>query len=86
MNYVYILHSRQDNKFYIGQTSDLRRRLGEHLSGKVRSTKGRRPLVLCFYEAFVCKEDAERRERYFKTSKGRSTLQLMLRQYLHMPR
>ncbi len=79
MHFTYILLSKKDNNLYIGYTSDLKRRLSEHNKGKVRSTKYRRPLELAFYEAFASKEDAKRRERYFKTSKGRSSLKQIIR-------
>ena len=80
MYYVYVLQSRKDGKRYIGQSDDLRRRISEHENGKLTSTKHRRPIKLIFYEAFSAKEDAIRRERYFKTSKGKSTLDIMLRE------
>ncbi len=79
MFYVYILISLKDKKFYIGYTGDLRRRLKEHNAGKNISTKSRRPLKLMYYEAHLSKADAERRERYFKTTKGKATLKQMLR-------
>jgi len=82
MYYVYVLLSLKDKKFYIGFTNDLKRRLKEHDSGKNISTKSRRPLKLIYYEAHLSKADAERRERYFKTTKGKSTLKQMLRESL----
>lgn len=81
MHYVYVLLC-SDDKFYIGRSSDLRRRLREHQNGEVKSTKGRRPLKLIFYEAFQSPADASRRERYFKTTSGKRALKLMLREYL----
>jgi putative endonuclease len=50
MHYVYVLLSQKDDKFYIGFTSDLERRLKEHNDGKAQSTKSRRPLKLLYYE------------------------------------
>jgi putative endonuclease len=82
MFYVYVLLSLKDEKFYIGFTGDLRRRLKEHNAGKNISTKSRRPLKLTYYEAHLSKADAERRERYFKTTKGKITLKQMLRSSL----
>jgi len=38
----------------------------------------RLPFHLVFYEAFLSKEDAKRREGYFKTNKGKKALKLML--------
>ena len=42
-------------------TSDLNRRLNEHNSGKVKSTKNRRPMKLIYTEEFDSKEDAMKR-------------------------
>jgi len=79
MYYTYVLFSKQDNKFYIGYTADLKRRLSEHNNGKVYSTHRLTMPRVIFYEAFVSQEDARRREQYFKTTKGKKTLRLMLR-------
>ncbi len=80
--YTYVLRSEKDRKFYIGYTSDLKRRLQEHQRGKNVSTAKRLPIELVFYEAFRSQEDARRREDYFKTTKGKTTLRLMLKGYL----
>ena len=82
MYYVYVLISLKDYKFYIGYTNDLKRRMKEHNSGKNISTKPRLPLKLVYYETHLSKADAERREKYFKTTKGKSTLRQMLRESL----
>jgi predicted GIY-YIG superfamily endonuclease len=37
---------------------------------------------LLFYEAFPDRADALRRERHLKTTAGKGTLKLMLREYL----
>ncbi|MBT4516507.1 MAG: GIY-YIG nuclease family protein [Candidatus Komeilibacteria bacterium] len=80
--FVYILLSLRDKRFYIGQTNNLERRLSEHNQGKNISTFVRRPLELIFYEAYLNKKDALRREKYFKTTKGKTTLKQMLKEYL----
>lgn len=82
MYYLYILKSKVDSKLYIGYTSNLKIRFQKHKEGKVKSTKPRRPLELIFYEAFKHRFDAKRREHYFKTTKGKSTLNQMLRKSL----
>ena len=81
MFYTYILLSEKDHKHYIGSTSNLKKRFGEHQSGKVFATKGRLPLKLIFYEAFLNQKDSIRREKYFKTNPGKRSLKLMLRHY-----
>jgi putative endonuclease len=70
MFYVYVLVSEKDGNLYTGVTSDLARRLNEHQHGKVRSTKGRRPLRLVYKEEFDAKHEALAREAYFKTAEG----------------
>jgi len=80
MHYTYVLKSLKDKKFYIGRSDDLRRRITEHKAGKVKSTKNRLPIELIFYEAFKNKLDAIRRENYFKTTKGKRALHIMLKE------
>ena len=72
--YTYVLISQKDGKYYIGSTSDLRRRLRFHNFGTTVSTKARRPFELIYYEACLNKNNAEKRERYFKTGFGRGFL------------
>jgi thiol-disulfide isomerase/thioredoxin len=50
----------------------------EHNSGKVPNTQPRRPFKLIYYEFHLSKEDALKRERYFKTAKGKTTLKQIL--------
>ena len=75
---VYVLKSLSDGLLYTGFTTDLSRRLAEHESGQSPATAPRRPFMLIFCEHYRSKKDAIRREQYFKTSKGKRALQLML--------
>jgi putative endonuclease len=51
MFYVYVLHSVADHGFYIGYSTDLKRRLSVHKHGASASTKYRGPWKLIYYEA-----------------------------------
>ena len=82
MYYVYVLLSKKDDNFYIGFTEDIQQRLDEHNEGKNVSTKLRRPLSLIYSEGHTSKFDALRRERYFKTTKGKATLKQILKDAL----
>ncbi|MBI3601445.1 MAG: GIY-YIG nuclease family protein [Candidatus Omnitrophica bacterium] len=82
MYYVYVLRSWTQNKFYIGYTRDLERRIKEHNQGQCHTTHRLDNPELIFYEAFKNEEDAKRREKYFKTTKGKKTLKLMLQETL----
>lgn len=79
---IYVLISKVDKNFYVGFTADLKKRLEEHQSGRVISTKGRRPLTLCYYEACYNKHDSLRREKYLKTGMGRKFLKNRIKCYL----
>ena len=80
--YVYILKSTIDNRFYVGYTIDLKKRLDSHNQGKVYSTKNRRPFDLIYYEFCLNKNDALHREKYLKTSWGKRYIKNRLKNYL----
>lgn len=78
MHYVYVIKSQKDGQLYIGETSDLRRRLAEHNAGKSVATKSRIPFDLVYYEAYQNSLLAKQRE--FKLKKfGQSYYQLKKR-------
>lgn len=80
--YVYVLRSIYYNFIYVGFTSDLKRRFFEHNNNKVLSTKHYALFELIHYEAYRSEIDAKRREEYLKTTKGKTTLRTMLKEYL----
>jgi putative endonuclease len=67
---VYFLYSRKTNNVYVGCTKNLDRRLQEHDSGLVKSTKNRRPLVLIHCEKYSTLDLARKREDYLKSLYG----------------
>jgi putative endonuclease len=71
---VYILRSKRDNKRYVGFTNNLEKRIAEHNSGKVIATKNRRPPELIYFEGYENKFEAAKREKFFKSGKGREFL------------
>lgn len=83
--YVYVLYNKSKNFIYIGYSENLKQRLIEHNSGKVKSTKHYKPLDLIFYEAYRNMKDAKRREKYLKTNKGKTALATMLDDYFNSP-
>ena len=82
MYYTYVLQSQKDLKFYFGFTKDLKQRFDQHQKGNVDATKDRRPLKLVYYEACIDKDDALKREKYFKTYHGKMYLQKRIKSYL----
>lgn len=86
MFYVYVLRSEKFDENYIGYTTDLKRRFIEHNQGLNLSTKRYRPWKIIYYEACVNKKDAERREKYLKTTQGGRLLKRRLKEYFYEER
>lgn len=82
MFYTYVLQSQKNNKWYIGYTSDLRKRFKQHNEGKSTYTKGRGPYIIMYYEACLNEDDARSRELYLKTGIGRRYLNSRLKRFL----
>ncbi len=74
MHYVYVLKSVKDGNLYIGCTMDINKRFQQHVRGKVRATKGRLPIELIYKEEYSDKYEAFRKERFYKTPKGKREL------------
>jgi len=70
MYVAYILKSLKDHRFYYGSCENLEKRLSIHNSGKVRSTKSRMPFVVHYFEEFISRSEAQKREYYFKSIAG----------------
>ena len=69
--YCFYILSCQDGDKYYGHTDNLARRLDSHLKGRVKSTRGRRPLRLSYFEEFDSRSAAFKREMQFKNGKTR---------------
>jgi putative endonuclease len=82
MYYVYALYGKQQNKFYIGKTNDLKRRINEHKSGKTQTTERLLDWKLVYYEVCISRKDADERERQLKTGFGRGYLRKRLKNFL----
>jgi putative endonuclease len=54
----------------------------QHKNGENISTAKRLPVELIYFEGHQSKDDALRREKYFKTTKGKVTLRQILRESL----
>ena len=72
MFYVYLLQSVNfPERFYVGCTGDLKRRLKEHNDGKSIYTNKFKPWTLHGYVAFDSEEKAQNFENFLKTGNGR---------------
>ncbi len=80
--YVYVLYSSTIDRFYIGVTKNWQRRLDHHNLGLDRWTKRGVPWQLLYFEAYLNKTDAYRREKFLKSGKGRELLKIQLKETL----
>ena len=71
MFYVYVLYSEKIRKFYTGYTKNLKKRLNHHNLGLDQWSKRGIPWKLVYFETYKSKTKAVKRERFFKTGKGR---------------
>ncbi len=71
MYYTYVIQSVSYPRRYKGSCENLNVRLSDHNAGKTKSTKGFRPWEIVYFESFDTRQDAIKRERYFKTAAGR---------------
>ena len=71
MYYVYLIESQAvPDRRYVGSSSDLKRRMDEHNSGKSIHTNKYKPWRLVTYVAFSTRVQAEKFERYLKSGSG----------------
>lgn len=66
MFYVYLLKSKQDGYYYIGQTDNASERLKEHNLGRVKLTYKRIPFEILGYETYNSRNEARYREYCLK--------------------
>ncbi|MCF8322272.1 MAG: GIY-YIG nuclease family protein [Flavobacterium sp.] len=72
--FVYVLKSELDGRPYKGHTENIDKRIKEHNSGRIISTKGYKPWKLVYFQTFQTRGEAVLREKYFKTGSGREFL------------
>lgn len=70
MHIVYILQSQKTNKYYVGCTNNLKKRILQHNLGENISTKNGRPWKLIIYKKFENQQDAYNYEKKIKSYKG----------------
>ncbi len=78
MWYVYILKSLKDEKYYIGCTDNLERRIDQHNRGENSSTRFRRPFELIYTETYANSSIAYSREKKIKRYKGGNTFRKLI--------
>ena len=70
MYYAYVIKSLIADFYYKGHCQDLEIRIAQHNSGMTVSIRPYLPIQLVYFESFETKEEAIKREKYFKSSAG----------------
>ena len=68
MFYVYVLYSKSLDEFYLGSTTDLRKRFQAHEAGENRSTRKAKDWIVSYYEAYLTEYAVRKREANLKRS------------------
>jgi putative endonuclease len=77
-----------NNQIYTGSSGDIKARFAQHEKGKVTTTSKYLPVEMIGYEAYQLKSDAQRREKFLKTTEGKRLLRQQYRDIITsvMPR
>jgi len=76
----YILFSKSLDKYYLGYTADLDKRLAEHNSGISTFTSRSNDWELKYYESFQSRKEAMLRERQVKNKKSRKYIEWLIKE------
>ena len=77
---VYILHSKTFDRYYVGYTNNLARRLSEHNRIKRKFTDAGIPWIVVYTEIFMSKKDAMNREKFIKLKKSKKFITILVAQ------
>jgi putative endonuclease len=70
--FVYIVYNKENEKFYIGQTNNLERRVFEHNNKRTNYTaKYSGNWILVRKEVFGCRTEAIQRENFLKRQRNK---------------
>ena len=76
--FIYILFSPKTNRYYIGSTGDLEKRLKLHNAGLTKSTKYGIPWKIIYSEEYSNRKDAVKREKEIKSYKSGNAFKKLL--------
>jgi putative endonuclease len=74
MFYCYVLRSEKTGRRYVGSCENLADHIRRHNAGESKATKHGVPWILIHTESFRTRSEAAKRERYYKSGRGREEL------------
>ncbi len=79
MCYLYILKNQETNRYYIGSTENLTRRVRQHELGHTRTTAVLKTIKLVYSEKYDTIFEARQRERKLKSYKSKKYLDWLIK-------
>ncbi|MBV6420601.1 MAG: hypothetical protein DAHOPDDO_01858 [Ignavibacteriaceae bacterium] len=74
---VYAIKSKIRKYIYVGMTSNIVERIERHNKGNEKTTRAYRPFELIYTEDQATREEARKREKYFKSGVEKEFLKKM---------
>ncbi len=78
MYFVYILYSKTIDKYYIGQTADIKERIMRHQNSPTRFTARANDWQIVYTEEYATRSDAVKRESQLKRMKSRKFIETLI--------
>lgn len=78
MSWMYILRNENTDRYYIGSTSDLGRRIKQHRLGLTRTTRVLGTYTLVYVEEFDSISEARLREKKLKSYKSKKYIKWLI--------
>ncbi|MCF8359816.1 MAG: GIY-YIG nuclease family protein, partial [Prolixibacteraceae bacterium] len=75
------LYSFKIDRYYIGYTNNIERRIAEHNRKKGKYTDRGIPWEIVYTEQYKMKQDAEKREKEIKAEKSRNYIEELIRHF-----
>jgi len=80
MHYVYILYSASYDKYYVGETKDVKKRLLQHNDPmQTHYTSKYQPWAVCMSIEIENRKEARKLERFIKNQKSRKFIEKLIR-------
>ena len=76
---VYVIYSVDFDRYYIGNSNNLEKRIDQHNAGKTKSTKAFIPWKVVYTEEYKTRIEARNREKYLKSAAGRRWRKINIR-------
>ncbi len=78
MYYLYIIYSNKIDQYYIGQSRDIENRIINHNNARSKSTRKADDWVLKYFEEYITRSLAMKREIEIKKKKSRKFIEQLI--------